>query len=364
GATNPIGVIDLTPELSAIYRDSDAGDTANKYRIQVDDNSDFSSVFWDTGVSGTSMTNCTVNTRCQDISYSGSALTRGTVYYWRIKFWDIGGAEGVFSSVTATFKLNQLPNTPTNASPTNGGTEQSQNPTLQSSAFSDSDVGDTHSNSQWQVSTASGAGFDAAIVWDSGVTATNKTSVVVNSTNGTFQGSLSGQTQLALNSTYYWRVRHQDDKTEWSSYSTITSFTTIVSNPPTAPTIPWCEGQTNPTNVSNLTPSFSAIHNDPDGDAANFYQIEVNTNSSFSGTVMWNSTKTSMSNLASGVRSADFVYAGSGLQLSTTYYWRIRFWDVNGYEGAVSATQQFTTASFVSGNFFFEGLQMEGLNIN
>ena len=36
------------------------------------------------------------------------------------------------------------------------------------------------------------------------------------------------------------------------------------------------------------------------------------------------------------------------LQSSTTYYWRITFWDDSGSEGTASATQNFTTGSLSS----------------
>ena len=41
----------------------------------------------------------------------------------------------------------------------------------------------------------------------------------------------------------------------------------------------------------------------------------------------------------------DIIYSGSALADSTTYYWRITFWDDDGEEGAVSATQEFTTGT-------------------
>jgi len=128
GQTNPTRVTDTTPEFSAIYNDPDAGDTANYYRIQVDDQSNFSSPHWDSGK--TSMPSVTVGNRCSDISYSGPALTRGMTYYWQIKFWDVGGLEGDWSTATATFRLNQLPNTPRNPNPENGATGQLTSLTL------------------------------------------------------------------------------------------------------------------------------------------------------------------------------------------------------------------------------------------
>ena len=75
-----------------------------------------------------------------------------------------------------------------------------------------------------------------------------------------------------------------------------------VNRLPSAPSSPLCEGQTNPTNVTDLTPDFSAVYEDPDtGDKAVYYQIQVNTLPDFSGTMMWDSGKTPMAPLAIGV---------------------------------------------------------------
>jgi len=140
---------------------------------------------------------------------------------------------------------------------------------------------------------------------------------------------------------------------------------------PTAPTTPYANddtaqsGQTNPTGLTDPTPAFSAIYNDSDGgDIANKYRVEVNTASNFSGTVMWDSgaSGTSMTNTTAGNRSPDIIYAGSALSNSTTYYWRIKFWDDDGAEGTVSATQNFATGTLVTSALRLEGsaLQLEG----
>jgi hypothetical protein len=124
---------------------------------------------------------------------------------------------------------------------------------------------------------------------------------------------------------------------------------------PTAPTTPYSNdtsaqsGQTNPSGLTDPTPAFSAIYNDPDsGDIANKYRVEVNTAGDFSGTVMWDSgaSGTSMADATAGSRCPDIIYAGATLAGSTIYYWRIRFWDDDNTEGEVSATQNFTTGAF------------------
>lgn len=107
GMTNPTHVLDHTPEFSAIGTDNDSGDNFSYYRIQVDDTSDFSSLIWDSGK--TSITTFENGVRCGDIEYSGSALSEGIIYYWRIKFWDYNDLEGDWSSETATFVLNHTP---------------------------------------------------------------------------------------------------------------------------------------------------------------------------------------------------------------------------------------------------------------
>lgn len=153
------------------------------------------------------------------------------------------------------------------------------------------------------------------------------------------------QTALSYNTTHYWKSYAIDNSTgaAWTSEQT-TPYSFTTTQQPSAPTLLEAELQTNPTAVDDDTPEFSAIHSDPDGDSALFYQIEVNTNASFTGTTMWDSTKTA-TNVASGNRSSLYIYAGSGLDFNgTTYYWRIKFWDSNNGESTWSSTAQFTTA--------------------
>ena len=101
--TNPTDISDSTPEFSAIYNDPDAGDQANKYRIQVATTSAFANIFWDSAT--TTMATTTAGNRSPDISYGGSALASSTTYYWRIAFTDDDGAHGIWSTTTATFSL-------------------------------------------------------------------------------------------------------------------------------------------------------------------------------------------------------------------------------------------------------------------
>lgn len=106
---------------------------------------------------------------------------------------------------------NQAPVQPGNVSPSDGAAGVSLTPTIQSTAFSDPDSGDTHAASQWQITAT--AGDYSSPVFDSGADTVHLTSIDAPS--------------LGYSTTYYWHVRHQDNRGMWSSYSPETSFTTM-----------------------------------------------------------------------------------------------------------------------------------------
>lgn len=128
------------------------------------------------------------------------------------------------------------------------------------------------------------------------------------------------------------------------------SIPTTVESEMTANTLPdapdelLIEGQVTPTEVRDLTPEFSAIFSDPDTeDVGVYYQIQVNTKSDFTGTLMWDSEKQDISAITNGSRSSDISYAGTPLSHDgSTYYWRIRFWDSSEGVSAWSLTASFT----------------------
>jgi hypothetical protein len=248
------------------------------------------------------------------------------------------------SSVTIDYRTNLAPTTPTLITPTDAATNQTLLPVFTMTTTDPeldyirykieicTDVLMTPVNCQTINQTTSQTGWSGQDVqtytaYASGSTAT-----------------YTLQTPLNTNTTYYWRSYAIDPGggNVWSdTQGTPRSFGTT--NSPTAPTSPYTEGVTNPTNVVSATPAFSAINNDPDGDAANKYEIEVNTNSGFTGTVMWSSGATAMSATANGARSPNLTYAGSALIFNgLTYYWRVRFTDINAAVGPWSTTQQFT----------------------
>jgi len=176
--------------------------------------------------------------------------------------------------------------------------------------------------------------------------------------NSTGRGwiSLTGYTKLGLREGHDATDTAPDDSTftgvriktadaSGTSQDPILEITYTTGNSaPTAPTSLLAEGQTNPTGVTDPTPEFSAIYNDPDGsDTATHYKLQVSTSASFTTTV-WDSGQVALSPAVSqGQRSPDIAFGGTPLDLDgTTYYWRIKFWDNSAAEGAWSSNGQFT----------------------
>ena len=114
---------------------------------------------------------------------------------------------------------------------------------------------------------------------------------------------------------------------------------------PSAPYSLKCENSTNPTGVTDLTPEFKAIGDDPDSnDVLTHAWIQVGT--SQGGNDMWDSGWIDISNFTEPNYCQEISYAGTALSLNgTTYYWRIKFKDDDGAVGAWSTE----TATFTMG---------------
>jgi hypothetical protein len=297
GLVNPSDLQNITPEFSAIYDDDDLDDTSSYYEVEVNTASDFSgTVMWDSGKQ--SMTQTNEGARSPNITYNGTTLTyNGQTYYWRIKFWDAADASSDWS--TANFTM------------------------------------DIPTSSYYEIEVNTSSDFTGTVMWDSGKTAMTETTAGQRSPTLTYNGD-----PLAGGVTYYWRIRFWDMNDSVSDWSDPAQFE--INRTPTAPTVLLTEGETNPIKVYDTTPEFSAIYNDSDtGDTAGYYQIQVNTQNDFNGTSMWDSTKTAMTSTSAGTRSPDISYAGTTLSESTTYYWRIKFWDSNDHESPWSSTASF-----------------------
>ncbi len=142
-------------------------------------------------------------------SYTLSGLQNDAIYYMAVTaYYDHNGNESPFSDEV---RSNAPPQKPSNIAPADMASVAALNLTLESSVFSDG-PGDIHQASQWQITDTPGNYTDP--VYDSDADTANLTSL-----------------SLALGvlnpgSTYYWRVRYQDNKWEWSEYSTETQLTT------------------------------------------------------------------------------------------------------------------------------------------
>ncbi|MGI6423544.1 MAG: DUF2341 domain-containing protein [Candidatus Dojkabacteria bacterium] len=355
GATNPSGVISSSAYFSAVFSDPDTSDTGIYYQIQVNTNSSFTGTsMWDSGK--TAITPINNGARSSNISYGGSTFTPGTTYYWRIKFWDNGViySESNWSSV-AQFTANESPTAPTSLL-----TEGESNPNKVydttpefSAIFQDSDSGNTGIYYQIHVNTNSS--FTGTSMWDSGKTSMSSTAIGARSPDISYAGTTLTQS----GDIYYWRIKFWDNLNVEGEWSTTASFR--MAGVPTAPSGPLVDGKTNPAWLTVVRPKFSAIHSDPNGDSATYYQIEINSNSNFTGSTLWDSGKQPMTSTASGTRSPDITYAGP--QLANTgaiYYWRIRFWDTDDTVSSWS-----TTSSFVDLLNFtqMDGVGLDGLKI-
>jgi len=158
-------------------------------------------------------------------------------------------------------------------------------------------------------------------MWDSTKTAF---SPVINnntrSSNITYDGS-----SFTAGTQYFWRVMFWDNNDLESIWSTTSNFITV--GPPQNPSALLTEGRTNPVTIVAGYPNFSAFYADPNGDSATYYEIEINSSPTFTGTVMWDTGKTATS-ITSNTRSPDYIYDGVPLtNTNNVYYWRIRFWD-------------------------------------
>ena len=124
---------------------------------------------------------------------------------------------------------------------------------------------------------------------------------------------------------------------------------TVPNTAPATSTQLQAEDQTDPINVVDKQPRFSAQYNDPDvSDVAQHYELELATSSSGFGSPLWDSGEQSLSpNVNQGYQSQDVSYTGTALALdSTKYYWRIRFWDAGGLTSPWSGgTDTFTMAN-------------------
>lgn len=220
--------------------------------------------------------------------------------------------------------------TPSITYPSEAQTSVELAPTLSSSVFATVPAGqDTHQSSQWQI--ASNSSF-ATIVWDSGTTTTNKTSVMV--PNGV----------LSLGTVYYARVRHTGTIIGASAWSPTRTFTT-TSQSVVTPTVSVTGGPNNVGETPTISTSAFAVSSGTDTHASTDWQIVKVSDSS----VVWQS-------LGNTTNKTSIIVPGGILQVNTQYKARARHAGTNAGNSSYGE-YTFTTQA----QFFVFGPQSAGL---
>ena len=306
--------IDLTPTLqSSAFSDPDAGDThaASQWRVTTTPG-DYSSPAFLTPELTSSLIEVTI-----DSGY----LTGNTAYHWQVRHQDSRGGWSDWSEERSFTTLNRLPSQPAGVWPENGALGVGLTPTLQSSAFSDPDAGDTHVASQWRVTTTPGDYVSPAFLTPE----LNSSLIQVTVDSGRLTG----------NTAYFWQVRHQDNHGGWSAWSDEISFTTL-NRPPDrpAPVSP-----PSGTQDTSLSPTLeSSGFSDPDsGDTHEASQWQMTTKAGDYASPILDIARTVGSSLTS------IAITTVSLDPVTTYYWRARYQDNHGAWSDWSEEASFTT---------------------
>ncbi len=249
--------------------------TALAYNVQVDTSSSFSSPFVD-------------NT---DFDTNHAFTAPGDdVYYWRARAMDFNEEWSTWSS-TWDFTVDTTPpGAPSLVSPANGAETNDQTPYLDWSAPTGSAV-------QYHVQVDDSVVFFSCII-----------DILTSNTYYTCTTTLS-------EGNWYWRVCAKDAAGNWGSWSAIRNFEVDI----TPPGIPTLVSPTNGDHIVDNTTYFDWTS----ASGANFYQIQIDTTSSFTTPVRDDTT-------------ANTYYTSTALA-DNLYYWHVRAGDTAGNWGTYSS---------------------------
>jgi hypothetical protein len=234
---------------------------------------------------GTSSPPPLVSSGQSETTYEPGTMDHGTTYYWRIKAWDAYGASTLGPIWDFTTESNDPPNTPSNPDPEDGETGVGLNDDL-----------------SWTGGDPNGDSVTYDVYFG---TSSPPPKVSSNQSETDYNpGTMNHGTK------YYWKIVAWDEHGA-SSQGPIWDFTTEVNNPPNTPSNPDpSDGETG----VGLDDDLSWSCSDPNGDNLT-YDVYFGT-SSDPPLVSSNQTGTS--------------YNPGTMQLSTTYYWKIKAWDEHG----------------------------------
>jgi hypothetical protein len=236
-----------------------------------------------------------VNGTTTSLSATTSTLSQGITYYWKVRA-NNGSGYSPWSTVWS-FTTSGM-GTPILLSPSNGATSQP----IVNLVF------------DWQ-DASGGTFYEYQYGTDVNFVSPIPTSATATVSTATING-------LAVNTTYYWRVRTSDG-TSQSAWSSVWSFTTSGLEIPTL---------VSPSNGAVNQPINSLVLDWNNTSNTTFYEYQYSTDVQFVSPVPVSATST--------VSSAII----SGLDYNTTYYWRVRSNDGNGYS-YWSTIWSFATAS-------------------
>jgi hypothetical protein len=254
---------------------------ASTYRIQVS---------IDAGFSTTTVDDSTPTTTSKTIG----PLISNTAYYWRVNAKNAGGTSAW--SMIWSFYTAPVPATPLLSSPANNSINIATSPILSWAT--------SNGASTYRIQVSINSGFTSMVVDDSTMIISSKSI-----------GSLNSST------IYYWRV---NAKNTWgtSVWSAVWGFTTV-------PPVPATPILISPANSSaNIAKNPTLMWNSTTGAAT--YRIQISTNSSFTSTIVDDSTLTTTSKSI------------GSLALITTYYWRVNAKNPGG-TSSWSSVWSFTT---------------------
>lgn len=253
---------------------------ATTYRLQVSTVNTFATTLYN---------DSTLTSTSQQVS----GLAVGTTYFWRVNAKNVAGTS-VYSTIRS-FTTIVVPLAPVLVAPLDGANNQSANPTLIWNSVAGA------STYRLQVSTVNT--FATTIYNDS--TRTSTSQVV---------------TGLTVGTTYFWRVNAKNTAGT-SVYSTVWSFNTTAA--PLAPTL------IAPNNLATNQPSNPSLSWNSSVGAVT-YRLQVSTSNTFGTTVFNDSTLTLTAQQL------------TGLQLGTTYFWRVNAKNTSG-TSPYSIVRSFTT---------------------